>query len=139
MTKLLIELDIDTNLKEKIDNRLKDMNLDKEIYLLNLIKKDINSKLYLENSFYFDYEKEKLFNGNEEIKLTKNQYKLFKYLLDKHNSVVNSEELEKLFNYATKDSIRNYIMQLRLKIYRHLIKTINSNGYMIIINKNNDI
>ena len=35
------------------------INLDKEVYLLDLIKKDINSKLYLENGFYFDYEKDK--------------------------------------------------------------------------------
>ena len=138
MTKLLIELDININLKEKMNNRLKSINLEQETYILYLINKDINSKLYFENNFYFDYEKDKLFNENKEINFTENQNKIFKYLLNNCNSVVSSEELENLLKYATKDSVRNYIMQLRIRTYKDLIKTINGNGYMIMIKNKND-
>lgn len=133
--KLLIELNINETLKDKIYSKLNN-NLQIETYILNLINRDINTKIYLKNGFYFDYERNVLFNANKEISLTKNQYKVFKYLLDNQNKLISYEELEEALNYCTKDSIRNFVSQLRVKIYKNLITTIHGNGFIMSINNN---
>ena len=133
--KLLIELNINETLKDKIYSKLNN-NLQIETYILNLINRDINTKIYLKNGFYFDYERNVLFNENKEISLTKNQYKVFKYLLDNQNKLISYEELEEALNYCTKDSIRNFVSQLRVKIYKNLITTIHGNGFIMSINNN---
>ena len=133
--KLLIELNINETLKDKIYSKLNN-NLPIETYILNLINRDINTKIYLKNGFYFDYERNVLFNENKEISLTKNQYKVFKYLLDNQNKLISYEELEEALNYCTKDSIRNFVSQLRVKIYKNLITTIHGNGFIMSINNN---
>ena len=135
MIKLLLTLNVDENLKKILDNKVNNIDLDMETYILQLIKKDIESILYLEEDFYFDINKNKLFNGNKEINLTRNQFKIFKYLLDNQNRIITYEQLEQVLKDVTRDSIRNFMMQLRTKTYRHLIKTVNNNGYKI--SKNN--
>ena len=116
MNTLIIKLNISETLKDNIYTKLNN-NLQMETYILNLINKDINTKICLENGFYFDYNKNMLFNENNEIPLTKNQYKVFKYLLDNQNKLISYEELEEALNYCTKDSIRNFVSQLRIKSY----------------------
>lgn len=134
MIKLLLTLNVDENLKKILDNKVNNIDLDMETYILQLIKKDIESILYLEEDFYFDINKNKLFNGNKEINLTRNQFKIFKYLLDNQNRIITYEQLEQVLKDVTRDSIRNFMMQLRTKTYRHLIKTVNNNGYIMSIN-----
>lgn len=134
MNKLLIQLNISETLKDKIYTKLNNNNLQMETYILNLINKDINTKVCLKNGFYFDYNKNMLFNENNEIPLTKNQYKVFKYLLDNQNKLISYEELEEALNYCTKDCIRNFVSQLRIKIYKSLIETIHGNGFIMSIN-----
>lgn len=136
MNTLIIKLNISETLKDNIYTKLNNNNLQMETYILNLINKDINTKIYFKNGFYFDYNKNMLFNENNEIPLTKNQYKVFKYLLDNQNKLISYEELEEALNYCTKDSIRNFVSQLRIKIYKSLIETVHGNGFIMSINNN---
>ena len=46
MSKLNIKLDINDELKEKVSDRLNRRNINLDFYLLELIQKDINSKIY---------------------------------------------------------------------------------------------
>ena len=63
MYELFIKLDIDKDLENKINTMVltnKEQNL--ESYILKLIDRDINSKVYFEKGFYFDYYRDKLIN-----------------------------------------------------------------------------
>ena len=64
MPKLKINIDISKELKEKISDRLNRNNLDLDSYLLELIIKDMDSRIYFEKNFSFDYESKKLYIEN---------------------------------------------------------------------------
>ena len=70
MCELSIKLNIDKDLKNKINTMVltnKEQNL--ESYILKLIDRDINSKVYFEKGFYFDYYRDKLLHGFISYKL----------------------------------------------------------------------
>ncbi len=60
MPKLKINIDISKELKEKISDRLNRNNLDLDSYLLELIIKDMDSRIYFDKNFSFDHESKKL-------------------------------------------------------------------------------
>ncbi len=134
MPKLKINIDISKELKEKISDRLNRNNLDLDSYLLELIIKDMDSRIYFEKNFSFDYESKKLYIENEEILLKPYEYKVLKLLVDNKNEIVKIDDFQSLWKKEmTRFSLRNYIKQLRDKTYPELIMNISNVGYKLII------
>jgi DNA-binding response OmpR family regulator len=135
MSKLNIKLDINDELKEKVSERLnrRDINLDS--YVLELIQKDIDSKIYFNKDLSFDYVSRKLYIRNEEIFLKPYEYKVLKLLVDNKNEIVKIEDFQSLWEKEmTRFSLRNYIKQLRDKTYPELIVNSSNVGYKLIVN-----
>ncbi len=134
MPKLKINIDISKELKEKISDRLNRNNLDLDSYLLELIIKDMDSRIYFEKNFSFDYESKKLYIENEEILLKPYEYNVLKLLVDNKNEIVKIDDFQSLWKKEmTRFSLRNYIKQLRDKTYPELIMNISNVGYKLII------
>ena len=92
MSKLIINLNIDEQLRNNFEEKLKNKNLLIEDYISVLIKKDIESEISF-NGYTFNLIYEKLFFENKEIKLTNIEMKLFKYLLNNANALVRIEDI----------------------------------------------
>ena len=135
MPKLEINIDISKELKEKISERLNRNSLNLDSYLLELIQKDIDSKIYFNKDLSFDYVSRKLYIGNEEIFLKPYEYKVLKLLVDNKNEIVKIEDFQSLWEKEmTRFSLRNYIKQLRDKTYPELIVNSSNVGYKLIVN-----
>lgn len=133
MCELSIKLNIDKDLKNKINTMVltnKEQNL--ESYILKLIDRDINSKVYFEKGFYFDYYRDKLFHEDKEIELTKTEYKIFRILLNNKNSIVTYEQIFSEIENISKSTLSIFIAKIKIKTYERLIKTIRHRGYMMI-------
>ena len=135
MSKLNIKLDINDELKEKVSDRLNRRNINLDSYVLELIQKDIDSKIYFNKDLSFDYASRKLYTGNEEIFLKPYEYKVLKLLVDNKNEIVKIEDFQSLWEKEmTRFSLRNYIKQLRDKTYPELIVNSSNVGYKLIVN-----
>ena len=97
MPKLEINIDISNELKEKITERLSRRNINLDLYLLELIQEDIDSKIYFKKDFSFDYASRKLYIKNEEIFLKPYEYKVLKLLVDNKNEIVKIEDFQSLW------------------------------------------
>lgn len=135
MPKIILELDIDENIKDVIEKKLKAKELLFDEYILELIKKDINSSIFF-NGFSYDFLIDKLYFNGREIELTKIQKSLFKFLLTNKNTLMSVEEI-KTNVWKNKDmslfTLRNMINSLRTKTYYGLIKNVSSQGYVMVI------
>ena len=110
MSKLNIKLDINDELGKKVSDRLNRRNINLDSYLLELIKKDIDTRIYFNEDFSFDYASRKLYIGNEEIFLKPYEYKVLKLLVDNKNEIVKIEDFQSLWEKEmTRFSLRNYI------------------------------
>ena len=135
MSKLNIKLDINDELGKKVSDRLNRRNINLDSYLLELIQKDIDSKIYFNKDLSFDYESKKLYIENEEILLKPYEYKVLKLLVDNKNEIVKIEDFQSLWEKEmTRFSLRNYIKQIRDKTYPELIVNSSNVGYKLIIN-----
>jgi DNA-binding response OmpR family regulator len=135
MPKLNIKLDINNELKEKVSERLNRRNINLESYISELIKKDIDTRIYFNKDFSFDYASRKLCIGNEEIFLKPYEYKVLKLLVDNKNEIVRIEDFQSLWEKEmTRFSLRNYIKQIRDKTYPELIVNSSNVGYKLIVN-----
>ena len=135
MSKLNIKLDINDELGKKVSDRLNRRNINLDSYLLELIKKDIDTRIYFNEDFSFDYASRKLYIGNEEIFLKPYEYKVLKLLVDNKNEIVKIEDFQSLWEKEmTRFSLRNYIKQIRDKTYAELILNISNVGYKLIVN-----
>lgn len=138
MPKIILELDIDENIKDVIEKKLKAKELLFDEYILELIKKDINSSIFF-NGFSYDFLIDKLYFNGREIELTKIQKSLFKFLLTNKNTLMSVEEI-KTNVWKNKDmslfTLRNMINSLRTKTYYGLIKNVSSQGYVMVIEDN---
>ena len=135
MSKLNIKLDINDELKEKVSDRLNRRNINLDSYVLELIQKDIDSKIYFNKDLSFDYASRKLYIENEEIFLKPYEYKVLKLLVDNKNEIVKIEDFQSLWEKEmTRFSLRNYIKQLRDKTYPELIVNSSNVGYKLIVN-----
>ena len=135
MSKLNIKLDINDELGKKVSDRLNRRNINLDSYLLELIQKDIDSKIYFNKDLSFDYASRKLYIRNEEIFLKPYEYKVLKLLVDNKNEIVKIEDFQSLWEKEmTRFSLRNYIKQIRDKTYPELILNISNVGYKLIIN-----
>lgn len=132
----LISKNIKEDLTKKIQKKLDNKN-SIEDYLFELIRKNINSKIYFNEDIYFDYEKQKLFNKNEEIIFTRLEYRLFRFLLNNLNKLVTIEQLKSCVwrnENTTRFTIRNFIKRLRDKTCSELIKCKSNCGYILLTN-----
>ena len=130
----LVGKDIKEDLIKKINTKLGSVN-PVEDYVLDLISKDINSKIYFKNEIYFDYEKQKLFNKDEEIIFTRLEYKLFRFLLNNLNTLVTFEQIKSFVwknENVTRFTIRNFIKKIRDKTYRDLVFCKSNCGYILL-------
>ena len=130
----LVGKDIKEELIKKINTKLGSVN-PVEDYVLDLISKDINSKIYFKNEIYFDYEKQKLFNKDEEIIFTRLEYKLFRFLLNNLNTLVTFEQIKSFVwknENVTRFTIRNFIKKIRDKTYRDLVFCKSNCGYILL-------
>ena len=135
MSKLNIKLDINDELEKKVSYRLDRRNINLDSYLLELIKKDIDTRIYFNEDFSFDYASRKLYIGNEEIFLKPYEYKVLKLLVDNKNEIVKIEDFQSLWEKEmTRFTLRNYIKQIRDKTYPKLIVNSSNVGYKLIIN-----
>ena len=138
MSKIILEIDIDENIKDVIEEKLKAKELLFDEYILGLIKKDINSSIFF-NGFSYDFLIDKLYFNGREIELTKIQKSLFKFLLTNKNTLMSVEEI-KTNVWKNKDmslfTLRNMINSLRTKTYYGLIKNVSSQGYVMVIEDN---
>ena len=134
MCELSIKLNIDKDLKNKINTMVltnKEQNL--ESYILKLIDRDINSKVYFEKGFYFDYYRDKLLHEDKEIELTKTEYKIFRILLNTKNSIVTYEQIFNEIENISKSTLSIFVAKIKIKTYERLIKTVRNSGYLMII------
>ena len=135
MSKLNIKLDINDELGKKVSDRLNRRNINLDSYLLELIQKDIDSKIYFNKDLSFDYASRKLYIRNEEIFFFFFDYKVLKLLVDNKNEIVKIEDFQSLWEKEmTRFSLRNYIKQIRDKTYPELIVNSSNVGYKLIIN-----
>ena len=135
MPKLNVSIDINSELKEKISERLEKRNINLESYISELIQNDIETKIYFDKDFSFDYVSRKLYIRNEEIYLKPYEYKVLKLLVDNKNEIVSLDAFQSLWEKEmTRFSLRNYIKYLRDKTYPELIVNISNIGYKLIAN-----
>lgn len=136
MITLNVTLNINSELKKRLNVLLKNKGMDIENYMLSLVDKDINSKLEVNKNFYFDYDNNRLFYNSREITLSRMECKILRVLVDNQNTFISCEELEKIIKNTTKNSIRTVIVQIRAKTHRNIIKTVSKKGYKLSINDN---
>lgn len=135
MPKLIIDLNIDKQLRNDFEEKIKNKNLLIEDYILELIKRDIESEISF-NGYTFNLIYEKLFFENKEIKLTNIEMKLFKYLLNNANKLVSIEEINSNVwgnKKMTLFTLRNKINGIRNQTYYKLIKNVSNHGYVMVI------
>lgn len=133
MNKLYVELNISKELEKKLNNVLR-INKIKDIgtYLLELVDRDINSRIYFEKEFFFDYYRNKLFNGENEIPFSKLEYKIFMILLNNKNTIVTYEQFFNEIENISKSSLSILIARIKIKTYNRLIRTVRHRGYIMI-------
>lgn len=93
-----------------------------------------NKKLQFENGFYFDMNRELLFQGKKTIKLTKTEKKLINLLALNPNVLVTYEHISSVVWKGKEFSIyslRNVIKHIREKTDESFIKNSSNRGYVI--------
>ena len=136
MPKILIDLDIDDDLKNNIEEKLKNKNLLIKDYILKLIENDIDSVIDFNDNYSYNFSFNKLFFKNQEIKLTSMEDNLFRLLLNNANNLVSLKEIENVVlagKYMSRFTLRNKIKVLRDKTYHDLIVNSSNNGYLMHI------
>jgi DNA-binding response OmpR family regulator len=137
MPKILIDLDINDDLKNNIEEKLKTRKLKIEEYVLELIKNDIDSVIDFNDNYSYNFSFNKLFFKNQEIKLTSTEDKLFRLLLNNANNLVSLKEIENVVwtgKYMSRFTLRNKIKSLRDKTEHDLIVNSSNNGYLMLVN-----
>jgi len=93
--------------------------------------------LYLTQEYYFDMNKEEFYHNEIPIHLTKNEKKIFLYMLDNKNKIIDSFELfNAVWNYEkeySQESVRTLIKKLRKKLPSNSIENIYGGGYRLHI------
>lgn len=135
MPKIILDLNIDDDIKNAIEEKLKAKKLLIDEYILELIKKDVNS-IFNFNGYSYHLIFDKLYCGNEEIKFTSKEMKLFKFLFNNANTLMTLEDIHSNV-WENKNmslfTLRNKINSIRNKTYYELIKNVSNHGYMMVI------
>ena len=126
-----------------VDYIVKPLDLQKLKNTLDLCHQRLKNKeniIYLVDGFYWDADNSILFRDNNLIKLTSNEIKFFKLLLQNPGRAINSEEIfYYIYNndhteYNSKN-VRNLIYKLRKKVGKKLIDNIYGGKYRVNIVK----
>ena len=118
-----------TILDKNINERFLVKNIEIALDFLNA-----NKKVQFENGFYFDMNKELLFQGKKTIKLTKTEKKLINLLALNPNILVTYEHISSVVWKGKEFSIyslRNVIKHIREKTDETFIKNSSNKGYVI--------
>ena len=118
-----------TILDKNINERFLVKNIDIALDFLNA-----NKKVQFENGFYFDMNRELLFQGKKTIKLTKTEKKLINLLALNPNVLVTYEHISSVVWKGKEFSIyslRNVIKHIREKTDETFIKNSSNKGYVI--------
>lgn len=107
--------------------------------LTNIIEKYdfkelLREQIYLEYNFFWNRVTNQLFKENEQIKLSRNEVKLFELFINGHSIIKSYKEIETfIFDSYDNDmrKIRNLMSRLRIKIDCDLFETLYSYGYSI--------
>ena len=135
MPKILIDLDIDDDLKNNIEEKLKNKNLLIKDYILELIQKDIEKTIDF-NGYSYSFEFNKLLYEDKEVKFTTIENDLFRYLLNNANNIMSTDDIHLNIwkdKKMTLFTLRNIIRSIREKTYHKLIKNVSNRGYMLVI------
>ena len=135
MPKILIDLDIDDDLKNNIEEKLKNKNLLIKDYILELIQKDIEKTIDF-NGYSYSFEFNKLLYEDKEVKFTTIENDLFRYLLNNSNNIMSTDDIHLNIwkdKKMTLFTLRNIIRSTREKTYHKLIKNVSNRGYMMVI------
>ncbi len=135
MPKILIDLDIDDDLKNNIEEKLKNKSLLIKDYILELIQKDIEKTIDF-NGYSYSFEFNKLLYEDKEVKFTTIENDLFRYLLNNANNIMSTDDIHLNIwkdKKMTLFTLRNIIRSIREKTYHKLIKNVSNRGYMLVI------
>jgi DNA-binding response OmpR family regulator len=91
-------------------------------------------KIMLDKGVYYDAYRERFYNAEGHISLTKFEFQVLKLLLDNHNKIISYEEIKEKVWKEKKMSIftmRNVINKIRNKTYYEIIRNSSSKGYQI--------
>ena len=116
-------------LNESIDEKSLLINIELSLSFLCA-----NKKVQFENGFYFDVNKEILFQGKKIIKLTKTEKKLVNLLASNPNVLITYEDISSVVWKGKEFSIyslRNVIKHIREKTDETFIKNSSNRGYVI--------
>ena len=135
MPKIFIDLDINDDLKNNIEEKLKNKSLLIKDYILDCIQKDIEKTIDF-NGYSYSFEFNKLLYEDKEVKFTTIENDLFRYLLNNANNIMSTDDIH--FNIwkdkkMTLFTLRNIIRSIREKTYHKLIKNVSNRGYMLVI------
>ncbi len=92
------------------------------------------NKIELYGNFFWDKEKSELIKDEKNIKLTKNEIKLFEILSSSKERIMSNEDIEEyIFDDVVMDNkrIRNLISRLKAKLGNTLIESNYGNGYKL--------
>ena len=135
MPKMILDLNIDDDIKNAIEEKLKAKKLLIEDYILELIRNDIKTTISF-NGYSYNFLYDKFYCEKEEIILTKIEKRLLRFLLNNVNNIVSIEEIQTNV-WQNKNmslfTLRNKINSIRNKTYYELIKNHSSLGYSINI------
>jgi len=100
------------------------------------VKTHGDSKIYhINETWYFDYSKSIIANGEEEFNLTKKETKFLKLLLTK-NRIITYEEMETQIwdedSVMTQNAMRLFIKNFRKKLPEKSLKNIQGTGYRLV-------
>lgn len=135
MPKILVDLDIDDDLKNNIEEKLKNKNLLIKDYILELIQKDIEKTVDF-NGYSYSFEFNKLLYEDKEVKFTTIENDLFRFLLNNANNIMSTDDIHLNIwkdKKMTLFTLRNIIRSIREKTYHKLIKNVSNRGYMMVI------
>ena len=131
-----INLDIPSDLKSKVEKKIKNKKISIEEYLQELIENDFSSIISFQNDITFNTTYNTLLYKDEEIELRKLEKKFFVYLLENQNKICTIEEIKENVWDGKNMSIytlRNVVNKIRSKTYYDIIKNKSNHGYMISI------
>jgi len=132
---LKVEISLNEEMQVFLKDRAKQLDTTVEEAIIKLIETQLNSKVYFEEGFYYDKQKNKLYNEDGKIvEFTKLQQGLFSLLLEKKNDIVDFEDIHQEVWKDRKMSIftmRNVIKRIRDLTYYGIIVNHSNKGYSI--------
>ena len=135
MEKISVEFFIEKEFVSKLYKNIREQKISLPLYLINLLKSDLESIIKLEDGFIFDMNNSELFTSeNKLVHLSGTEKELFKLLLKKNGDIVSFEEIKNKV-WKKRDislhTLRNMINKLRKKTSFTMIITIPKQGYKI--------